>query len=135
MTVKLTNKDFDAALREGKLLGLKCGCGAILCPPRGVCPRCAGTELEVVQLSGKGKIASYTTLFVAAEGRDQELPYALALVALDEGPYLVGRIETACPDKLAMSIIGLPVTVGHGIFKGDKYSAGDAAYPVFRIVE
>jgi uncharacterized protein len=135
MAIKLTFKEYCAALREGRLLGLKCGCGDFLCPPRGVCPRCGNADLEVVQLSGRGKIASYTTLFVAAEGREKELPYALALVALDEGPYLIGRIDTNCPDKLDMSVIGKVVTIGHGVFGGDKYSAGEAAYPLFKITE
>jgi hypothetical protein len=135
MAIKLFFKDYDEALREGRLLGLKCGCGDILCPPRGVCARCGNQDLEVVELSGKGKIASYTTLFVAAEGRDQELPYAMALVALEEGPYVIGRIDTNCPDKLDMSVIGKAVITGHGVFGGDKYSAGDAAYPLFKIVD
>jgi len=117
-------------------MGLKCArCGATTCPPRGVCAACGSTELTPIELSGKGKIASYTTLFVAAEGRDQELPYALAMVELEEGPYLVGRIDTSCPDKLDMGVIGRAVTTGHGVFKGDKYSAGDAVYPLFRIAE
>ena len=135
MAIKLSFKEYDTALREGRLMGLRCGCGDVLCPPRAVCPRCSNTGLEVIQLSGRGKIASYTTLFVAAEGRDTELPYALALVALEEGPYLIGRIDTNCPDKLDMSVIGKSVTIGHGVFGGDKYSAGEAAYPTFKIVD
>ena len=135
MTIKLTFKEYDTALREGRLLGLKCDCGDVLCPPRGVCQRCSNSDLEVVQLSGRGKIASFTTLFVAAEGRDKELPYAMALVALEEGPYLIGRIDTNCSNKLDMSVIGKSVTTGHGVFGGDKYSAGEAAYPSFKIVD
>ena len=136
MAIKLTFKEYDAALREGRLLGLKCiKCQEILCPPRGACPHCGALDLERVELSGRGKIASFTTLFVAAEGRDKELPYALALVALDEGPYLIGRINTNCPDKLDMGVIGKAVTTDHGVFSGDKYSAGDAAYPLFKLVE
>ena len=135
MTIKLSFKEYDAALREGRLLGLKCGCGDVLCPPRAVCPRCGNMDLEVIQLSGRGKIASYTTLFVAAEGRDKELPYAMALVALEEGPYLVGRIDTNCADKLDMSVIGKAVITGHGVFGGDKYSAGEAAFPLFKITD
>ena len=136
MAIKLTFKEYDAALREGRLMGLRCNkCQELLCPPRGACSHCGSTDLERVELSGKGRIASFTTLFVAAEGRDSELPYALALVALDEGPHLIGRVDTNCPDKLDMSVLGKAVTTGHGVFSGDKYSAGDAAYPLFKIVE
>ena len=135
MAIKLSFKEYDTALREGRLLGLKCGCRDFLCPPRAVCPRCGSSDLEVVQLSGKGKIASFTTLFVAAEGRDKELPYAMALVALEEGPYLIGRIETDCANKLDMGVIGKAVTTGHGVFGGDKYSAGETAYPLFKIID
>jgi uncharacterized OB-fold protein len=135
MGIKLSFKEYGAALREGRLLGLKCACGDVLCPPRAICPRCGNSNLEVVQLSGKGKVASFTTLFVAAEGRENELPYALALVALEEGPFLIGRIDTDCADKLDFSVIGKMVTTGHGVFGGDKYSAGEATYPLFKITD
>jgi len=51
MEYKLTFKDYNEALREDKLLGLKCRvCGAITVPPKMVCQGCAGLELDIVEL-------------------------------------------------------------------------------------
>ena len=46
MEYKLTFKDYDEALKQNKLLGLKCNaCGAITVPPKMVCRQCTDTDL------------------------------------------------------------------------------------------
>jgi len=132
MEYKLTFKDYNEALREDKLLGLKCRvCGAITVPPKMVCQGCAGLELDIVELKGTGKIRTFTTVFVAAEGREDEVPYIIVLVELDEGPWIMGNLDGIEPAEATMEIIGKRVKMGHKVFPGDKHSAGDAAGPLF----
>ena len=132
MEQKLIFKDYSAALKNNKLLGLKCNdCGAITVPPKMACWKCASPNMEVVELSGKGKIQTFTTINVAPEGRENEVPYTVALVELDEGPWIMGNIVEMEPSKITMDIIGKRVAMGHKVFCGDKYSAGDAARPLF----
>ena len=62
MDYKLTFMDYNKALKKDKLLGLRCNdCGAYTCPPMMVCNECASTNLEIVEMSGKGKIVTFTT--------------------------------------------------------------------------
>ena len=133
MEAKLTFQQYSEALKENKLLGLKCACGAVTASPRMVCLKCTSADLEVTELSGRGKIKTFTTAFVAAEGREDELPYTIVIVELDEGPWLVGNLDGLEAEKVTMEIIGKRVTMKHKVFVGDKYSAGEAARPLFNL--
>ena len=134
MEYKLTFKEYNEALKQNKLLGLKCkACGAVTTPPKMVCRECAGTELEITQLKGTGKIQTFTTVYVSAEGREDEAPYILVLVELDEGPWIMGNLDGVDPPQANMEVIGKKVTMGYKIFSGDKYSAGESASPLFTL--
>ena len=132
---KLIFKDYNEALKENKLLGLKCqACGAITVPPKMVCRQCTSPDLEISELKGSGKIRTFTTVFVAAEGREEELPYTIVMVELDEGPWIMGNLAGIDPKEASMELVGKKVTMESGIFPGDKYSAGEGAKPVFNLV-
>jgi uncharacterized OB-fold protein len=134
MEHKLTFKDYNEALKQNKLLGLKCKqCSAITVPPKIACENCAGADLDIVELSGKGKIQTFTTVFVPPEGRESECPYVIVLVELDEGPWIMGNLTGIDPNKVTMDIMGKKVNMGVAVFPGDKYSAGDEARPLFSL--
>ena len=134
MEYKLTSKAYSEALKENKLLGLKCrACGAITATPRMVCRECNSTDLEIVELKGTGKIQTFTTAYVASEGREPEVPYVIVLVELDEGPWLMGNLGDIDPTQVTMEVIGKRVKMGNKVFPGDKYSAGDGASPLFSL--
>ena len=132
MEYKLTFKDYNEALKENKLLGLKCkACSAINVPPKMVCLQCASLDMEIVELKGTGKIQTFTTVNVASEGREDEVPYIIVLVELDEGPWIMGNLGDIDPTQATMELIGKRVRMGHKVFPGDKYSAGEGARPLF----
>ena len=132
MEYKLTFKEYNEALKKNKLLGLKCNsCAAITVPPKMVCRKCTGSDMDIVELSGKGKIQTFTTVNVAPEGRQGEAPYIIVLVELDEGPWIMGNLSDINPSETSMELIGKRVKMGHKVFPGDKYSAGDGARPLF----
>jgi uncharacterized OB-fold protein len=134
MEHKLTFKDYNEALKQNKLLGLKCKqCGTMTVPPKIVCGNCASADLDIVELGGKGKIQTFTTVFVPPEGREGECPYVIVLVELDEGPWIMGNLTGIDPNKVTMDIMGKKVKMGHAVFPGDRYSAGDAARPLFSL--
>jgi uncharacterized OB-fold protein len=134
MEHKLTFKDYNEALKQNKLLGLKCKqCGTMTVPPKIVCGNCASADLDIVELGGKGKIQTFTTVFVPPEGRESECPYVIVLVELDEGPWIMGNLTGIDPNKVTMDIMGKKVKMGHAVFPGDRYSAGDEARPLFSL--
>jgi len=131
---KLTFNDYNEALKENKLLGLRCkDCGTITVPPKMACRQCAGTDMEIAELEGKGKIQTFTTVNVAPEGRENEVPYIIVLVELDEGPWLMGNLTGIDPGKATMELIDKRVSMGRKVFPGDRYSAGDGARPLFSL--
>jgi hypothetical protein len=132
MEYKIDFRTYSDALKKNQLLGLKCNaCGAITCPPKMVCQECASEDQEIIELSGKGEIKTFTTTFVAPLGRDVEVPYTIVMVALEEGPWISGNLNEMDPAKVDMEIIGRKVTLGHKVYPGDLYASGEAARPVF----
>jgi len=135
MEYKLTFRTYSDALKKNKLLGLKCNdCGTFTCPPKMTCQECAGTDLEIAELSGKGEIVTFTQTFVSPLGRECEVPYTIMLVELEEGPWIMGNLIDLAPDKINMELIGKKVKLGHKLFPGDTYSDGEAARPQFSFV-
>ena len=132
MEYKLTFKDYNEALKQNRLLGLKCNkCGTVTTPPKMVCRECAGSDMEITELKGTGKIQTFTTVYVPSEGREDEAPYIIVLVELDEGPWIMGNLAGIDPNSADMDLIDKRVTMGHKVFPGDKYSAGESARPLF----
>ncbi|KUO41521.1 MAG: transcriptional regulator [Hadesarchaea archaeon DG-33] len=84
------------------LVGARCGnCNKILFPPRSICPFCRRMgKLEPYRLKRKGKVFSYTVVHVAAEGFEDQVPYVLAIIELEDGPSLTAQITDCNPDEV-----------------------------------
>ena len=134
MEQKLYYNDYNEALKQNKILGLKCNsCGEITVPPKMACRQCGSPDIEVVEVKTDGKIKTFTTVFVGAEGRENEVPYILVIVELEEGPWIMGNLEGIDPKTASMELIGKKVKMENKVFTGDKYSAGESARPVFTL--
>ena len=90
---------FEQFLNEEKLMGSRCkNCDVLFAPPRPLCPKCCGTEMEWVEMEGKGKLVTFTSIsvgpqFMIDEGHDRNNPYITGVVRLEEGVNVVARIE------------------------------------------
>ncbi|MEE9277738.1 MAG: Zn-ribbon domain-containing OB-fold protein [Dehalococcoidia bacterium] len=80
---------FDAA-REHRLLLQRCtNCGTHRFPAWPRCDECWSTEWEWAQSSGKGTVFTWGRMHqVYQEGFKDEVPYTIAIVELDEGPWM-----------------------------------------------
>ncbi len=106
----ITVKEYFAALKQNKLLGVKCkNCGFITSPPRLSCRQCAGQETDVTELSGKGKIVTFTSVHIPPENRRGKAPYLVVLVELEEGPWIMGDLNGVDPSTAALDLIGRKV--------------------------
>jgi uncharacterized protein len=91
----LTGPYYDAA-RQGRLVVQRCtSCDALRWPPLPGCPECHGHEAIWVDVAPSGTIWSFVVYHraFAAELRSQ-IPYTVAVVELDDGPFMVGRLIT-----------------------------------------
>jgi uncharacterized OB-fold protein len=69
------------------------GCDEYFFPPARICPRCTASDVDFVTVSGRGKIFSYVIFDrVYHPGFADDVPYAVALVELAEGPRLISNI-------------------------------------------
>jgi uncharacterized OB-fold protein len=90
---ELTVKEFQEGIREGKLEGYQCSkCGHKQIDIIQFCPVCHSGELEKVEFSTTGSVLTYTIQLVAPEQFMNEVPYAWAVIQLDDGPRVTGWI-------------------------------------------
>lgn len=91
--------DFIDYLEQGKVMGTRCkDCSLLFFPPRAQCHRCLTSNMEWFEVTGTGKLVSYSKLKYAPVGFDEDLPYAIAL--LDYGEYKVfGRLAGDVPEE------------------------------------
>jgi scaffold protein (connect acetoacetyl-CoA thiolase and HMG-CoA synthase) len=94
-------------LREQRyqLIGNHClKCGTKFFPPRQVCTECHATEFEAYQFSGKGELYSYTTLRQAPAGFENQAPYSVGMIKLDEGPMVEAQLTDVNPEDLEIGM-------------------------------
>ena len=76
------------------LTGYRCAaCDELFMPPRLYCPECGSDERRDVSLVGRGTIRAWTVIHVGPTRYEQEVPYTVVLVELEEGPRVMGRLE------------------------------------------
>ena len=101
----ITLKGFFEEAREGRLSAIRCGsCGELAIPPKELCPSCHERRWELVPLHGTGSVVSFTVIRIPPRGRLAEAPYAVAVVKLDEGVSLLGRIVDIPLDALTAGL-------------------------------
>lgn len=86
--------EFRAGLAQGDLLIQHCNsCGNPNMWPRYACPHCQSDDLGWVKSTGQGILHSFCVLRQGApEGHENDLPYAIGVVKLDEGVQLLVRL-------------------------------------------
>jgi uncharacterized OB-fold protein len=91
--------DFIDYLEKEKVMGTRCkDCGLIFFPPRADCYRCLAGNMEWFEITGKGKLITYSKLEFAPIGFQDDVPYWIAI--LDYGDYKVfGRIAGNLPEE------------------------------------
>ncbi len=91
-----------------RLVGSKCEtCGTYYFPPRQICPKCRRKGKIVPYIfSGNGKIESYTIVHTPPDGMEDQAPYVLAIIRLEEGPMLTAQVVDVDPSEVK---IGMPV--------------------------
>ena len=105
-----TNRPFWDGCRAGVLRLQRCQrCGQLRYPVSPICPECMGTGAAWEDMSGRGEIFSFTIFrHVYNDAWRDRVPYAVALVRLEEGPIVISNIVGVDPDAVR---VGLPVTV------------------------
>jgi uncharacterized protein len=116
------NQPFWDGAKAGRLVMQKCqDCAAWVFCPRPICVECNSDRLEWVQVSGRGKVFSFTIIREvvgqALGGFAPDIPYVTAWIDLDEGPRFCSNI-IGCPIenvKIGMNVEAVFEDTGEGI--------------------
>ena len=84
-------------------------CARHILPPRGRCPYCGGA-MQPVQVEGRGRILSWTTVHVTPEGISS--PRTVALVGLGCGAMVLCLVEDSRKLEMDMAV---EVVFGEGV--------------------
>ncbi|HWE34261.1 MAG TPA: OB-fold domain-containing protein [Solirubrobacteraceae bacterium] len=104
------NRPFWDGCRERRLLLQRCTpCSHLRYPISTICPRCLSSSYTWEATGGHGTVYSFAVFRHAYNDawRDQ-VPYAVALVELDEGPTMISNIVGTEVENVR---VGLPVRV------------------------
>jgi uncharacterized protein len=118
------NRAFWTGGAEGELRIVRCGqCGYWIHPPTPRCPNCLSDDVAPAPVSGRGTVYTYT-VNEREWAPGVEVPYVIAIVALDEQSdlRLMTNIVGCAPETVE---IGMPVHV-------EFRPLGEAYAPVFR---
>jgi uncharacterized OB-fold protein len=88
------------ACGRGELVFLRCDtCGSIALRPTTLCGNCRGRSLSWLPSSGRGRLYSWTVVW-RPQHPSFSVPYAPAIVALDEGWYMMSAVVGCEPEDL-----------------------------------
>jgi uncharacterized protein len=104
------NAEFYAHCAAGELRFQRCStCATWRHPPRARCAVCGSDAATWELASGRGEVFSWTVTHRPLDpGFADEVPYAVLVVEMEEGPRLVGNLRELAPSALRL---GLPVEV------------------------
>lgn len=80
----LASKFFIQLRDSKKIHGVKCPkCNIVIVPPRSVCIKCFSKIEDLVELSGKGTLVTYTVVHYDSPVQAMKPPYAIGVIKLD----------------------------------------------------
>lgn len=100
-------------------------CNAKIFPPRDVCPECGGEAKTAYAFSGRGQIYSFTHMTNAPTGFEEQAPYTVALIKLEEGPIVTAQLTDLGDTNVQ---IGMPVEMVTRRLRSDGDERGMLIY-------
>ena len=117
-------KTYYDNLAAGKVTARKCkDCGEVEWPPVLGCNYCGSTNMEWIEISGKGKMLQMvmpSPITMRPEMEDIK-PYCLAIVELEEGPTVNVMVRGVNRKNKALVAEKMPVDVHATIVPRDGY--------------
>ncbi len=99
------------ALREERIELPQCDpCGRFVFPPRPFCPRCHGAALSWKEMTGRGRVYTFSIVHRATHPWFlDKTPYVYAIVELDEGVRFPTTIVGCAPGEVCVGQVVEPV--------------------------
>jgi uncharacterized OB-fold protein len=112
-TKEAKSADFVTYLEQGKVMATKCRkCGAVHFPPKMDCPKCLTSAVDWVEVSGTGKLVTYSIVNYGPAGFENDAPYTLAVAEFADGIHIFSRISKDVKEadiKVGMDVKVVPL--------------------------
>ena len=97
---------FWEGTKRGELLIPRCSfCDEFFWYPREACPRCLQANWEWAPVSGRARLHTYTIVHQPAHpGFADDVPYAFAVIQLDEGVRMMSNVVDCPVEDLAINM-------------------------------
>jgi uncharacterized protein len=96
---------FWRGLAAGRFETTRCeDCRRLTFPPKPFCPHCWSQRVAWVPLSGRGKLYSQTVVHAAPAAFQDEVPYRVGIVDLNEGVRIATRVLADIEPKLDTAV-------------------------------
>jgi uncharacterized OB-fold protein len=103
--IPFTIEQFDKFLSQKRIMAGKCKkCGKIHLPPRLLCDKCFNDQFTWQEISGKGRLITYTVIHIAPVQFQSQAPYAVGIIQLEEGLKLPGIIDGIPHEQLKIGM-------------------------------
>ncbi|MFC1937554.1 Zn-ribbon domain-containing OB-fold protein [Chloroflexota bacterium] len=107
--------DFIAYLEQGKVMATRCKkCGMKYFPPRMDCAECLDSDVEWFEISGRGELVTYSTVYYGPPQFADEFPFTVAIVDFGDGIKVFGRLSKGIEEmdvKIGMRLKVAPVNL------------------------
>ena len=104
------SQPFWEACRRHEFRLQRCrACGNFWFPPSSMCQECLSEAWDWTLASGRGTVFSYVVMHrVYHPGFAGDVPYTVAVIALEEGPRFLSNLVDCRPEEVS---VGMPVEV------------------------
>ena len=104
-SLPFTIEQFYKFISEGRVAATQCmECGAKFLPPRPICTKCYSKKLRWIYLEPKGKLVTYTVIYVAPPRFQHLTPYAYGIIEFERGLRLPGIIRMVDSEDLKVGM-------------------------------
>ena len=100
-----TIEQFYSFLAQEKLMATKCtDCKSLYILPRSVCAKCLSKNLVWSEIGRKGKLLTYTVIYIGPPKFQEQVPYVYGIIELEDGPRLPGVIRNVSLDSVEIGM-------------------------------
>jgi len=99
-------KSYWEGCKRHKLLLPKCrACGKTFFFPRDFCAQCLSEDIEWIQMSGRGKVHTFSVIERPPSAPfAEDVPYVVAIIELDEGPRMMSDLVDIAPEHVRVDM-------------------------------
>jgi uncharacterized protein len=113
--------EFVKYLEQGKVMATRCkGCGTGYFPPQVDCPKCVKSDVEWSEVSGTGKLLTYSVINYGPQGFEDKSPYTLGVGDFGGGLKVFGMLSRDI--KTSEVEVGMSLKVVPVKLPGDRYA-------------